>query len=555
MAYAKTSLRAEKRALRQKMRATGLGYREISTEFARRYKLRPRAAWREAYGWSLKEAAGRINSQSGQNGLDPGGIAAMTAAHLCEHEAWPGYGSEPSGRRPTPYLLALLAAVYNCAVTDLIDLADREHLPPAELLILEQYSQDRSAGMQVAAQDPAAASPPPAPAARQTSAVPPAACAIPTSGSQDTSSHLDAAASLPLPHVAYRWSQEPFPAGSWIGREVEMAAHDGSAHAERAEQRDIGDATLEQFRSDVIRLSHEYMTGEPFGLFLDMRRVRDRMYAALERRLWPRDSTELYFLLGVLSCLMAVAADDLGYPHAGEELVRSAWAYPTAIDHRPLMARLRLELAGIAFWPRPRQSRDLAASGLSYLSDGPQAAYLNLQFGRAAARLGDAEAARRAIAAAGEARDREHQDDVLEIGGEFDFSRATQHYMAGSTLVEIPGAESEAISQLERAAELYAAGPGPGETHGFGCEAVASIDLAASQLRSGELDGAAQALAAVLSFPSARRIDALPQRLTRVRAELANPRFAGSARARGLDEQIEDFGRDTIVGAMSALPG
>ena len=66
---------------------------------------------------------------------------------------------------------------------------------------------------------------------------------------------------------------------------------------------------------------------------------------------------------------------------------------------------------------------------------------------------------------------------------------------------------------------------------------------------------AAQALEAVLSFPSARRIDALPQRLTRVRAELANPRFAGSARARDLDEQIEDFGRDTIVGAMSALPG
>ena len=64
----------------------------------------------------------------------------MTAAHLCEHENWPGHGPEPSGRRPTPYLLALLAAVYGCAVTDLIDLADREHLPPADLLILDTYS-------------------------------------------------------------------------------------------------------------------------------------------------------------------------------------------------------------------------------------------------------------------------------------------------------------------------------------------------------------------------------------------------------------------------------
>src|SRR5487761_1747217 len=152
MAYAKTSLRAEKRALREKMRAMGLGYREIAAELARRYRFRPRAAWREAYGWSLKEAAAHINAHSGETGLDPGGIAAMTAAHLCEHENWPGHGPEPSGRRPTPYLLALLAAVYGCAVTDLIDLDDREHLPPADLLILDKYSHTQDgAGRQAAA--------------------------------------------------------------------------------------------------------------------------------------------------------------------------------------------------------------------------------------------------------------------------------------------------------------------------------------------------------------------------------------------------------------------
>ena len=79
----------------------------------------------------------------GDIGLDPGGFAGMTAPHLCEHENWPGHGPEVSGRRPTPYLLALLAAVYGCAITDLIDLADREHLPQADLLILDKYSQPR----------------------------------------------------------------------------------------------------------------------------------------------------------------------------------------------------------------------------------------------------------------------------------------------------------------------------------------------------------------------------------------------------------------------------
>lgn len=141
MPYAKTSLRREKRDLREQMRSMGLGYRDIAAEFARRYSLRPRAAWREAYGWSLQDTADRINDFRGNTGLDPGGLAGMTAPHLSEYERWPGHAPEPSGRRPTPYLLAVLAAVYDCAVTDLIDLPDRKHMPQVDLLILERYSQ------------------------------------------------------------------------------------------------------------------------------------------------------------------------------------------------------------------------------------------------------------------------------------------------------------------------------------------------------------------------------------------------------------------------------
>ena len=76
----------------------------------------------------------------------------MTAPHLCEHENWPGYGSRPSGRRPTPYLLAVLAAVYDCAVTDLIDLTDREQFPTADLLILDKYSQPSAQPLNVSRQ-------------------------------------------------------------------------------------------------------------------------------------------------------------------------------------------------------------------------------------------------------------------------------------------------------------------------------------------------------------------------------------------------------------------
>jgi hypothetical protein len=136
--YGKTSLRAEQRALREKMRALGLSHRQIAVEFVRRYGLRPRAAWRHAYGWSLKEAAEQINSRAGDTGLDPCGNAAMTGPHLCEYENWPGLGPRPAGRRPTPLVLALLAATYNTpTVHDLLDFADYEHMPPADRLILD----------------------------------------------------------------------------------------------------------------------------------------------------------------------------------------------------------------------------------------------------------------------------------------------------------------------------------------------------------------------------------------------------------------------------------
>jgi hypothetical protein len=140
VASGKPGLRAEKRALREEMLAQGFGYREIAAEFSRRYHLRPRAAWREAHGWSLRETASRINAFRAQAGLDPDGVAGVTDAHLCERERWPGPGGTPSGRRPTPLWLAVLAAVYGCPVADLVDQADRAHLPPADLLILETYS-------------------------------------------------------------------------------------------------------------------------------------------------------------------------------------------------------------------------------------------------------------------------------------------------------------------------------------------------------------------------------------------------------------------------------
>lgn len=104
---------------------------------------------------------------------------------------------------------------------------------------------------------------------------------------------------------------------SAVQQEVLMAAHEGSDHAEEYEQHGIGEATFEQLRADVMRLSRLCDSGPPLPAFLDMRRVRRRIYRLLDRRLWPQEQTDLHFLLGCINGLMGVTAWRLGYPGGG----------------------------------------------------------------------------------------------------------------------------------------------------------------------------------------------------------------------------------------------
>jgi hypothetical protein len=334
-----------------------------------------------------------------------------------------------------------------------------------------------------------------------------------------------------------------------------MAAHEGSEHAENAEQRGIGDATLEQLRSDVIRLSREYMTGEPFPLFLEMRRVRSRMHDAVDRRMWPRDGAQLYLLLGCVNCLMANVASDLDNPQAAEELARAGWAYAVAIDHRPLMAQLRLSLTDIAYWhDQARRASEYALGGLQYLAAGPTAAQLHLKYARAAAKAGETEAAQQAIAAASEARQRDYTDDLLEMGGEFRLSWASHHSLAGSALIDIPGAEGAAAAELEQAADLYQSGE-PGEEFRYTLEARARIDLGTARLRTGALDAAAEAIEPVLALPPAKRTLELPQRMRAISVELSKPIFRSSPLAGDLGDRIEEFGREAVTAGLHSLSG
>ena len=382
-----------------------------------------------------------------------------------------------------------------------------------------------------------------------------AGTAVPVQAQHPAVIAATAAPSLPVPAgVAYRGRQEPALRDSAAEHEVMMAAHEGSDHAAEHERHGVGEATLEQLRADLARLSGLCDTGAPLPAFLDMRQVRDRIYRLLDRRARPRDEAELYFLLGCLHELMGLTANRLGYPDAAEELLRAGWAYANVIDHNALRGMVRARLSYVMYWRgRYTDSRDLAADGLRYASRGLVGANLHLEQARALARLGEPDAARQQVGLAHAAWADRGRDDLAEIGGEeFALSQAAAYSMAGSALAET-GHGREAAGELERAILLYDQGPGPGEHHGVAGQALARTDLAMVRLRSGALDAGAAALAPVLALPAGQRLATLTARLGLVRRELAAPVFRDSQQARDLGDQIEDFSRAAITTGLHSL--
>jgi hypothetical protein len=135
-AAGRKGIRAELDGLRERMRACGFSYDEIADEFGRRYRMRPREAYRHAYGWTLDHAAACFNALAARAGTDAEARASLTASRLCEFEKWPS-----SSRRPSAYALIMLAQMYETDVLRLLDLDDHEQLPPRDRLLLIRREQ------------------------------------------------------------------------------------------------------------------------------------------------------------------------------------------------------------------------------------------------------------------------------------------------------------------------------------------------------------------------------------------------------------------------------
>jgi hypothetical protein len=115
------STEAEQDRLRTSLRRAGFKPPQIAAQFAEKFDLRPRAAWRLAMGWPQWKLVQEYRTRN------PGHPIGQN--RISEWESWPYGGKQPS-------LLHLgclvLAFGHGCTVADLVDDADLAHLSDVE---------------------------------------------------------------------------------------------------------------------------------------------------------------------------------------------------------------------------------------------------------------------------------------------------------------------------------------------------------------------------------------------------------------------------------------
>jgi transcriptional regulator with XRE-family HTH domain len=501
----KTGSKADRGALRQQLLDRGCTPNEVAAEMRRRWRFRPRESYRHAHGWSQDEVAARFTEIAAR--LAPGTRSApMVGTRIGEYERWP-----QGGRRPSPYVLTVLAEVYGTEVRWLLDDADDQAMPEQDRTVLAALSAPPAAVVerQLQRRIPQPVHPRrPQPVAPvydvpvQAPSPPPLVVTVPTR----RLSGLADAARLSAPR---RRGEPATPASR--AEEAELmssAAATAAEFGEWAEASAVGPITLEQLDHDVREIARDYLTQPPNHLLRRTLTHRARVFNLLEGRLRPSHARELYVLAGKLCGLAAWMVDDLGYrPHAGTH-ARIAGLCADLADHAPLQGWVRATQSKLAYWDgRSRTSAQFAEDGLAGgVRDSGRVLLAGLA-ARGWAREGDTERAGRALRQM--TVEREALDQPDEVGGVWGFSEAQQYYLAGSTHLYLRE-PAKAVHAADRAVWLFEIAPQ--RDRFYGAETLALLDSAIAHVQTGDLAAAASRLEPVLSLAPDKRVELIRRR-------------------------------------------
>ncbi|WP_370153266.1 hypothetical protein [Streptacidiphilus sp. EB129] len=326
---------------------------------------------------------------------------------------------------------------------------------------------------------------------------------------------------------------------------ITMAAERARQFATLTGQDNLTSEAMDLVTEDVRQLTLDYPQRPLSELLGNMITTQENIYALLERRTAPAQARQLYFLAAVSGGLLAKASHDLADPHAAMTQARTAYMCAEHAGHNGLRAWIRGIQSLVAYWAgRPLESVRYTqnAAEIAASSHSTTSIWLPVSEARAWATLGNAEKTRAAIQRAEDAWNTAEPDDLDEFGGIATFGRSRQLYYAAEALAWLPSEVDAAQNYSQQAVIAYADQSNP--EWAFGDQAGSHAALAIARIQAGELEGASEALAPVLSLAPENRINGIVACALRVHKALGSSPLAIAGQE--LQEQIEMFARTPL---------
>jgi hypothetical protein len=311
---------------------------------------------------------------------------------------------------------------------------------------------------------------------------------------------------------------------------------------------EVGDATIERYAAHIRQLSRDFEYAAPLPLFLETRRLRDRIASQLRGHQRLDQTRDLYLVAAQVCGLLAWMSGDLSNYHAADTHAWTAWLCAEQAGHDGARAWVRATQSKLAYWDgRYSESTQLAEDGLRYEHADTAGTLLALFQARALAHLGRRAEATQALTRADTERERAADADL--VGGIWSVAPERFHNMAAGTymLLDQP---RQVLAEASRAVTLAESAPSA-EQHLY-TELHARMDQAEAHLREPDLDAVSVVLRPVLDLPPDSRNDPVTKCLARLDAALTAPSFAGSQQAHQLQEEIEIYRAEAIPRQIGA---
>jgi len=328
-----------------------------------------------------------------------------------------------------------------------------------------------------------------------------------------------------------------------------MAVSEESAAHGRAAASDVSGTQLSLIETALDEAAIDLLAGPVMPVVRELRRIRDEAFLLLAGRPQPRRSRSLYAVAAKACGLLAtVAADRFRLYDAASQGADAAAVTADLADEPALDAWAAAVRSSIFFWQgRYRGAAATAQAARSAAPPGVEAARLACLEARAWAKLGRRDATGSALDAARRARD---QPGPAAGVGLIAFPASNQVRLAGTAHLWL-GDITEARAELAEALKLL--------SHEYDSRwhiAAARVDLAVAHLRAGGLEEAAEVLAPLASVTdSASYLGGAARRTGDIVSELSGPRYAGSALARRLVEEVTAFARrQELAGSVPTGP-